>query len=103
MIDPCLGDIYQPFRMTFIWPVLVGGVAFFAFRAIVYYASGNWTRQQAMLAALTGLAAAVVATSIANRWDGSQDYWLAFTVGLTFTALVVLVTVILSIWQASDD
>ena len=100
---PCLPDPFQAFRMTFIWPILVAGVAYFAFRAIVYYASGEWTRQQAMLAALTGLAAAVVATSIANRWDGSQFYWLAFTIGLTFAAAVVLVTVILSIWQASDD
>jgi hypothetical protein len=44
----------------------------------------------------------VVATSIANRWDGSQFYWLAFTAGLTFAAVVVLITVILSIWQTTD-
>ena len=101
-MDVCLGDIYQPFRMTIIWPVLVGGIAFFAFRAIAYYAHGMWTRQQAVLAALCGVAAAVVATSIANRWDGSQYYWLAFTAGLTFAAAVVLITVILSIWQTTD-
>lgn len=89
--------------MSIIWPVLVGGVMFLAIRSLVLYAHGEWTRQQAIFAALAGVAAAVVTTSIANRWDGSAFYWLAFTVGLTFAAVVVLITVILSIWQASDD
>jgi peptidoglycan/LPS O-acetylase OafA/YrhL len=102
MIETC-ADIYQPFRMSLVWPILVGGIMFLAIRFFVYYTSGEWTRQQAILAGLAGIAAAVVATSIANRWDGSPFYWLAFTAGLTFAAAVVLITVVLSIWQASDD
>ena len=102
-MDVCAGDIYQALRMTIIWPIIVGGVAYLAFRVLAYYFHGTWTRQQALLAALCGIAAAVVATSIANRWDGSQFYWLAFTAGLSFAALIVLVTIVLDIWRASDD
>ena len=41
MIDACT-DIYQPFRMALVWPVIVGCVAFFAVRFVAVLAFVFW-------------------------------------------------------------
>lgn len=71
-MEPC-SDIYQPFRMAFVWPVIVG------------------------------LMAAVVSTTISRNWTGSDAYWLAFTIGLAFAVGVLLANVIMSILEAGRD
>lgn len=43
-------DPYQWFRMTLIWPVIVGCVAFFAVRFVAATVDGQLTRWQAVLA-----------------------------------------------------
>jgi peptidoglycan/LPS O-acetylase OafA/YrhL len=103
MIEPCAADVFQPFRMSIVWPVVVGGLAFCAFAIVVHWLTGKWTRYHATLAGITGLAAAVVATSISNRWDGGQWYWLAFTVGLTISSIIILSTCIWLFAQATND
>ena len=47
--------------------------------------------------------AAVVSMTISRNWTGSDVYWLAFTLGLTFAALVLLANVIMQIVQADND
>lgn len=96
-------DIYQPFRMALVWPVIVGCVAFYAVRFIATAVDGKWSRWQAILAGITALSAGVVTVTIANRWTGNDVYWLAFTVGLAFAACVLLANVIMQIIQADTD
>lgn len=93
-------DIYQPIRMTVIWPVIVGCTAFFAVRFIASTLDGHLTRWQAILAGITALMAGIVTTSIARAWNGTEVYWLAFTVGLAFAALVLAANVIMQILGA---
>lgn len=95
-------DPYQGLRMLLIWPALVGAVAYFAVAFIAGALDGRLTRWQALLAVVTGACAALVTSTIAHRWDGSTAYWLAFTVGLAFAALVLLANVILQVLQAED-
>jgi cytochrome bd-type quinol oxidase subunit 2 len=102
IMDTC-ADIYQPFRMTLVWPVIVGCVAFYAVRFIASTIDGGLTRWQAILAGVTALMAAVVTTSIARAWNGTDVYWLAFTVGLAFAALVLAANVIMTILKADND
>ncbi len=102
-MDVCAGDIYQPLRMTIIWPVVVACVAFYAVRFIASTIDGSVTRWQAILAGIVALMAGIVTSSIARSWDGSQVYWLAFTVGLAFAALVLLANVIMTILKADTN
>ena len=99
----CEPDPYQVFRMTLIWPIVVGAIAFYSVRFIATTVDGKWSRWQAILAGITALSAGVVAVTIANRWTGNDVYWLAFTVGLTFSALVLLANVVMQIIQAGTD
>lgn len=96
-------DPYQNIRMLVIWPVMVGCVAFYAVRFIASTIDGGLTRWQAILAGVTGLMAGIVATSIAQDWDGTDVYWLAFTLGLAFAALVLGANVIMLILEAGKD
>ena len=98
-MEPC-ADIYQPFRMTIIWPVIVACVAFYAVRFIASTIDGSVTRWQAILAGVVAIMAGVVTSSIARAWDGTEVYWLAFTVGLAFAALVLLANMIMTILKA---
>ena len=100
---PCEPDPYQVFRMTLVWPVIVGCVAFYAVRFIASTIDGGLTRWQAILAGVTGLMAGIVATTIARSWNGSDVYWLAFTAGLAFAALVLLANVIMQILGADKN
>jgi hypothetical protein len=86
--------------MLVIWPVLVGCVAFYAVTFIASTLDGRLTRWQAGLAGVCGLMAAIVTRSIAKAWDGSATYWLAFTVGLAFAALVLFANVVAGIVMA---
>ncbi len=95
-------DIYQPIRMTLIWPVIVGCIAFFSVRFIASTIDGRMTRWQAILAGVTALMAGIVTTSIAKVWNGTEVYWLAFTVGLAFAALVLVANVIMTILKAEN-
>lgn len=95
-------DPFQPFRMVLIWPI-VACVAFYAVRFIASTVDGHMTRWQAILAGVVALMAGVVTTSIARAWNGSDLYWLAFTVGLAFAALVLLANVLMTILKAGDD
>ncbi len=96
-------DLFQPIRMLVIWPALVGCVAFYAVRFIASTLDGPMTRWQAILAGVVALMAAIVTSSIARAWDGSEVYWLAFTLGLAFAALVLLVNVIGMILEAQRE
>ena len=96
-------DIYQPVRMAIIWPVIVGCVAFYAVRFIASTIDGGLTRWQAILAGVTGLCAGVVAMTISRSWNGSDVYWLAFTLGLAFAALVLAANVIMQILGADKN
>ena len=96
-------DIFQPIRMTLIWPVLVGAIGFYAVLFVASTIDGGLTRWQAILAGVTGLMAGIVATSIARAWNGSDVYWLAFTIGLGFAALVLAANVIMQILGADHE
>ena len=89
--------------MMLIWPVIVGCVAFYAVRFIASTIDGGLTRWQAVLAGVTGLCAGVVATTISRSWTGTDVYWLAFTIGLAFAALVLAANVIMQILGADKD
>ena len=96
-------DPYQWFRMTLIWPVIVGCVAFVAVRFVAATVDGQLTRWQAVLAGVCAVMAAVVTMTISRTWSGSDVYWLAFTIGLAFAGLVLLANVIMQIVQADND
>ena len=96
-------DPYQWVRMTLIWPVIVGCVAFFAVRFVAATVDGQLTRWQAVLAGVCAVMAAVVTMTISRNWSGSDVYWLAFTIGLAFAGLVLLANVIMQIVQADND
>lgn len=96
-------DLYQPFRMLVIWPVIVGCVAFYGVWFLASMLDGRLTRWQAILAGVVGLMAAIVTSSIARAWDNSEVYWLAFTLGLALAALVLLANVVVLILQARSE
>lgn len=102
MIDACT-DIYQPFRMALVWPVIVGCVAFYAVRFIASTRDCQLTRWQAVLAGVCAVMAAVVSMTISRNWTGSDVYWLAFTIGLAFAGLVLLANMIMQIVRADND
>lgn len=102
MIDACT-DIYQPFRMALVWPVIVGCVAFFAVRFVAATVDSQLTRWQAVLAGVCAVMAAVVSMTISRNWTGSDVYWLAFTIGLAFAGLVLLANMIMQIVRADND
>jgi len=97
---PCTPDIYQPFRMMIVWPILVGAVAFYVVRFLALILDGNITRWQAIIAGIVALMAGIVTSSIARAWNGTDVYWLAFTIGLAFAALVLLANVLMTILKA---
>ena len=99
----CEPDPYQVFRMTIIWPFVVGATAFYGVRFIASTLDGKLTKWQAILAGIVGLMAAVVSTTISRNWTGSDAYWLAFTIGLAFAAGVLLANVIMSVLEAGRD
>jgi len=101
-MDVC-PDAFQPFRMAIVWPVIVGCVAFLSVRALVFFVDGAMAHWQATLALVVGIAAAIVASSIARWWNGSADYWLAFTVGLAFAAVVLLLNVVIVVNRSVSD
>ena len=103
MIEACTPDIYQPIRMTLVWPVIVGCVAFYAVRFIASTIDGGLTRWQAILAGICGLMAGVVSMTISRNWTGSDVYWMAFTLGLAFAALVLLANVVMQILGADHE
>jgi hypothetical protein len=100
-------DPFQEIRMTYIWPVLIGCVAFYGVRFIASTLDGALSRWQALMAAVTGLMAVVVSLAIARQWSGSVAAWLSFTVGLGFATLVLLlnaaVTVLLAGRPAHEE
>lgn len=98
-MDQC-ADAFQVIRMTAIWPALVGCVAFYAVRFVASTVDGHLTRWQALLAGVTGLMAAIVTTSIAQAWNGSDVFWLMFTIGLAFATLVLIANAIVQILEA---
>ena len=100
---PVYTDPYQSFRMEIIWPIVVGCIAFYAVRFIASTGNGGITKWQATMASITGVAAALVTTTIARTWDGSNVYWLAFTVGLGFAAVVMLANIVMVIRAASAN
>jgi len=102
VIDACT-DIYQPFRMALVWPVIVGCVAFYGVRFIASTRDGQLTRWQAVLAGVCAVMAAVVSMTISRNWTGSDVYWLAFTIGLAFAGLVLLANMIMQIVRADND
>lgn len=96
-------DAFQPIRMDVIWPIVVGGVLFIAIEAVALVVNGKWTRWQAMLASAAGIAAAVVTSTIARHWDGSDVYWLSFTMGLAFVACILVLHAAMKIILADTD
>lgn len=102
MMTECT-DQYQAVRMMIIWPVIVGSVAFYGVRFIASTLDGKLTRWQAVLAGVVALMAAIVSTTIARNWTGSDVYWLTFTIGLAFAALVLLASVIMAILEAGRE
>jgi F0F1-type ATP synthase membrane subunit a len=102
-MEPCVPDPYQSFRMGLIWPVVVGAIGFYAVRFIASTIDGHLTRWQAVLAGVVALMAGIVASSIARHWNGSDVYWLAFTIGLGFAALVLAANVIVQILGADHE
>lgn len=96
-------DELQQFRMTIIWPVMVGCVAFYFVRFIASMLDGRLTRWQAILASICGIMAGVVTMTIARYWSGSDIYWLAFTLGLAFAALIMVANVIMSVLEAGRE
>lgn len=102
MMTECT-DQYQAVRMMIIWPVIVGSVAFYGVRFIASTLDGKLTRWQAVLAGVVALMAAIVSTTIARNWTGSDVYWLTFTIGLAFAALVLLANVIMAILEAGRE
>ena len=101
-MDGC-ADIYQPIRMGLIWPLLVGGVMTHTVLFLAQIINGSVNRWQAAMAGIAGIMAAVVTVTIANRWDGHEAYWLAFTLGLAFIALLLIVTGAIHILEAGRD
>lgn len=93
----CVSDPYQPLRMMLIWPVLVGCIGFYSVRLLASLVDRRLTRWQALMACVAGLMAGVVTTTIARAWDGSPEFWLAFTIGLAFAALVLLANAVMAI------
>lgn len=96
-------DPYQAARMHVIWPIVVGCIAFCAVRFIASAVDGRLTRWQAVLCAVTGIMAAVVTSTLARYWSGSGIYWLAFTVGLAFMALVLLANAVMAMIAAERN
>lgn len=101
-METCVSDPYQPLRMALIWPALVGCIGFYSVRLLASLVNRRLTRWQAIMAAVAGLMAGIVTTSIAHQWDGSPEYWLAFTVGLLYATLVLLANAAMAILNAGS-
>jgi ABC-type Fe3+-siderophore transport system permease subunit len=89
--------------MGIIWPLLVGGVMTHTVLFLAHIINGSVNRWQAAMAGIAGIMAAVVTVTIANRWDGHEAYWLAFTLGLAFIALLLILTAVIQILEARRD
>jgi len=98
-------DVYQPFRMTWLWPLYGALVGFYTVRLLASLVDARLTRWQAMLAAVAGLMVGVVMTSVARQWTGSTTDWLLFTLGFGYSVLVLLANALMAIMAAGrcDD
>lgn len=88
-------DELQAFRMTMLWPTVVGAAAFLLARALLWLIQPALRREHAAACAIVGVAGAVVAWSIAVAWDDGPFWWVAFTVGMAVLATVMVVTCVL--------
>ena len=96
-------DPYQGIRMIIIWPALVGAVAFYTVRLIASLVERRLNRWQASMAAICGFMAGVFTTYLSRNWTGSNEYWLAFTVGLAFAALVLVANAVVAVINAEAN
>jgi hypothetical protein len=87
-------DVLQAFRMTAPWPLIVGSAAFLLARSVFWFTDARLGRDQAIACGIVGASGGIVAWAIAVAWDNSEYYWIAFTLGLSVLALVMLVTVV---------
>lgn len=99
------GDMYQPFRMTWLWPLYGATIGFYTVRLLASLMDRRLTRWQAGMAAVTGLMVGVVMTSVAQRWTGSATDWRLFTLGFTYSVLVLAANALMAIMAAGrcDD
>lgn len=84
----------QAFRMSTLWPLVVGCAAFLLARAVFWFASPALRRDQGIACVVVGVAGAVVALAIAVGWDNSLGYWFWFTTGMAVLAVILIVTVV---------
>jgi len=92
-------DPYQWVRMLVIWPMLIiAPTASLAALLLVGIRSPNYTRSQVVICTAIGLLAAIVGGAIAVNWNGSNSVWVAFTLGLVFTGLI-LWTTLFTLWM----
>lgn len=80
--------------MVVVWPLVVGAAAFQLAYTVLWLALGarRLRRDHAIACLVVGAAAALLAWVIALNWDGSDEYWMAYTVGLAGLAGVLVLT-----------
>lgn len=96
---------WQGFRMMVVWPIVAGAAAFELAYTVLWLALGDrpLRRDHAIACLVAGVAAALLAWMIAHNWDGSEPYWIAFTVGLAGLAGVLVLAaglLFLRMWRA---
>jgi len=96
-------DVYQPFRMTWLWTTFAAVVAFETVRLLVRLADAPFTRWQAILASVAGLMAGVVMASLKRQWTGSATDWLWFTIGFGYAVAVLLASALLAMLAAGRN
>lgn len=89
-------DELQVFRMTILWPLIVGCAGFLAARAVLQIVSPRPRRNHALACLVAGVAGLLLGAVIGAAWDNGSGYWMAFTVGLSLLAGILLVTTALS-------
>lgn len=89
-------DELQVFRMTVVWPLVVGCAGFLAARALLWIVAPKPRRSHAAACAVAGVAGVLLGVVIGDAWDNGSAYWMAFTVGLSVLAGILLLTVALS-------
>lgn len=98
-------DVYQPFRMTWLWPMFGGLIGFSAVRLLALLTGPRLSRWQVIMAAVAGLMVGVVMISVARQWRGTATDWLLFTLGFGCAVLVLLANALVAIMAAGrgDD
>lgn len=88
-------DVFQPLRIAWLWPLLLGCNVVYATRLLFWAFSqrGTLTRIESLTAVGVGLAAVVVVWAMGRVWDGSRAYWEAFTVGMAAMVVINAMTV----------